>query len=252
MAQALVGYYQSVDQEGAAADIDAMADNMLFTSGDIIRVPSGLAYLSGGFLVTNADVITSAQIQTPSLRTLANFDISPLGTSATMNNPPAVAYFPANPLPLTGEESMTFNTNTNHGSAVAINGFVFLQDGPMPPATGEIFTVRCTAAIQSTATTWTSGNITFSQDLPFGTYDIVGIRCISTNGLAARLIFTGGPGWRPGCPFSSEEPSVDDPMFRYGAGGVLGSFNSNSPPTLEVTGGTDAAQVLYLDLIKTG
>jgi len=75
--QHLVGWAESVDQGGAAADIDAIPDDTLFAQGDIIRVPEGIAMLQGLAFLSAATTFTAAVLQAPSLRTLADFDLLP-------------------------------------------------------------------------------------------------------------------------------------------------------------------------------
>ena len=249
--QHLVGWFQDVDQAAAAADINAIPDETLFAQGDIIRVPEGMSLLQGAAFLSAATTFVSAQIQAPSLRTLANFDILPAARTATFPSPPSLAWLGENPLSMTPDESMTFNTNTDHAAAIEIYGFAWLADTPPSRVNGEIFSVRATAAITLADGVWTNGNLTFSQDLPFGQYDVVGMRAESANLIAARLVFPGGR-WRPGVPGANAPADVDAPQFRYGASGVLGSFNSNAPPTLDAIGVTDTAETVILDLIKTG
>jgi len=152
---------------------------------------------------------------------------------------------------LTADESLTFNTNTDNTGVIDIYGFAWLVDAAPAPVNGEIFSVRATAAISLAARVWTNGDLTFTQDLPFGTYDVVGLRAESTNLIVARLVFPGGR-WRPGVPGANAPGDVDAPQFRYGASGVIGSFNSNSPPSIDMIGITDTAEDVILDLIKTG
>jgi len=247
----LTGWYESVDQAGAAADIAAIADETLYTNGDIIRVPPEISKLVGVGGVTAATTFTSAQLQSPSLRTLANKDVIPFGRAATFTAPPPVNWFGSNPLELMGDESLTFNTNTDHASAIGIYGLIWLSDAAVQPINGEIFTVRCTAGITLAAGTWVNGNLTFTQDLPFGDYAVVGIRAESTNLVAGRLVFPGGR-WRPGVPGTNAPGDNDFLPLRAGNSGVLGSFNSNSPPSVDLLGVTDTSETIYLDLIKTG
>jgi hypothetical protein len=249
--QHLVGWFEDVDQGNAAADIAAMPDETLFTSGDIVRVPAPIANLAGAAIVSAATTLTRAQLQSPSLRTLANYDIEPLNNAATPANPPAIAMQPANPLPLMGDESLTMETLTDHAAAIEIYGFAWLVDGPLQPVQGQIFSVRFTTGITLADGVWTNGNITFQQDLPFGDYQVVGLSVRSANLVAARLVFPGGR-WRPGVLGRNAIGDVDNPHFRHGMSGVLGEFNSNTPPSLDAVGVTDTAQVGILDLIKVG
>ncbi|MFQ6006120.1 MAG: hypothetical protein ACE5OQ_11515 [Woeseia sp.] len=249
--QHLVGWFQDVDQGAAAADIDVIPDETLFAQGDIIRVPEAMNLLQGVAMVSAATTFTSAQLQAPSLRTLTDFDILPVARTATFPNPPSLAWLGNNPMSLIPNESLTFNTNTDHAAAIEIYGFVWLADTPPAAVNGEIFSVRATAAITLVDGAWTNGDLTFTQDLPFGDYDVVGFRAESANLIAARLVFPGGR-WRPGVPGANDPADVDAPQFRYGMSGVLGSFNSNSPPSVDMIGVTDTAETVILDLIKTG
>lgn len=249
--QHLVGWAQNVDQAAAAADLDAIQDETLFAQGDIIRVPAEMALMQGVAFLSAATTFVAAVLQAPSLRTLADFDILPAERAATFGSPPALAWLGGNPMSLTPDESLTFNTNTDDAVPVDIYGFLWLADGPPAQVSGEIFSVRATAAITLAALVWTNGDLTFTQDLPFGNYDVVGIRAESANLIAARLVFPGGR-WRPGVPGANAPSDVDAPQFRYGASGVLGSFNSNSPPSIDMIGITDSSEDVILDLIKTG
>ena len=248
--QHLVGYFENVDQGGAAANIAAMPDETLYAVGDVIRVPNELPFLLGAAVLTAASTFTSAQVRTPSLRTKANFDISGYSDADDFYDYPNIDFMPMAPVPLEGLESMTFQTNTDHAAAVDIQGLVWLSDGPLQPVTGQMFTVRCTAAAALSDGTWANSNLTFTQELPTGQYNVVGLRIESANSIAGRLVFPGGK-WRPGAPAVVNPADRGDDRFRYGRSGVFGSFDSNVPPTIDITGHTDVAQDVFLDLIRT-
>ena len=247
----MTGWFEDVDQAAAAADIAAMPDETLFTTGDIIRVPPEIPFLLGVMGLSAATTFTRAQLQSPSLRTLANFDLLPFGRAATFENPQPLAWLGANPIRLIGDESLTFNTNTDHAAAIEIYGLIMLADSAPAVVNGEIFSVRATAAITLADGVWTNGALTFTQDLPFGTYDVVGLRIEAAGAVAGRLVFPGGR-WRPGVPAVNVPSDVDFSFFRHGRMGVLGSFNSNSPPSIDIVGVTATAETVLLDLIKTG
>lgn len=247
----LAGWFQDVDQAAAAGEINAIADDRVFTSGKDVRVPQELTALLAVFGLTAATTFTSAQLKAPSLRSLANFDILPFGRAATFENPQPIVYLGENPINLIPNESLSFETNTDHAAAIEIYGFVLLGDTAPQPVNGEIFSVRCTAAITLADGAWTNGALTFTQDLPFGTYQVVGMHAFGTGLVAARINFPGGR-WCPGVPGVDTVSDVDFPFFRHGRGGVFGTFDSNTPPTLEAVGAGGTAQVVILDLIKTG
>ncbi|KKN19098.1 hypothetical protein LCGC14_0949260 [marine sediment metagenome] len=249
--QHLVGWFQDVDQAAAAADIAAISDDTLFAQGDIIRVPEEMSNVMAVACITAAVTFTSAQLQSPSLRQLANMDILPVVRAAVFGSSPALMDLSKNPFALIPNESLTFNTNTDDAAVIEIYGLLWLTDGPAVPVSGEIFTVRATAAIVLAGGAWINGNLTFSQDLPFGDYDVVGMRAESANLLCARLVFPGKP-WRPGVPGANVPGDIDHPLFRMGAGGIMGSFNTNNPPTVDMIGISDSAENVLLDLIKRG
>ena len=251
MAFHLGGYFEDVDQGAVAADIAAMSDEAITASGDALRVPRDLSNLGLAACVSAATTLTAAQVQSPTLRTLANYDVEPLNNAATPANPPALADIMMNPRELTAGEDLTFNVNSDHAAAIEIYGFVAFTDGAPQPATGQIFSVRFTTAITLAQGVWTNGNITFGSDLPFGQYAVVGMRHRSTNLVASRLAFVGGR-YRPGVLGVNAIGDVDADYARFGASGVWGTFDSTEPPTVDAVGITDTTQVGILDLIKVG
>lgn len=249
--QHLAAFYENVDQNGAAANINAVDDPVIYTEGDDLRVAPEMPFLAGAWMGTAATTVTSAQIRTPSLLSRVYYDVSIFNGSTVMPNPPAMDLFMGNPIQLVGLETMNFNTNTDAAAAVDIYGLVIFTDGPKAPVSGDIFSVRVSASATLAAGTWVTSNITFSQELPVGNYQVVGQRWIGANLVAARMIFKGGR-FRPGVPGIAANPRMDIPQFRKGMGGMLGEFNSNTPPSMEFLGDTDTAQIGYLDLIKVG
>ena len=249
--QHLAGWYESVDQNAVALDIAAMPDEAVTVSGNFVRCPDDLPNLLAAAFVSASTDFTRARVESPTLRQLANFDILPVNRIATPESNPAIAYLGSNPQPLTAGEDISFNTNTNNVGVVDIYGAVWFGDAPVQPVNGEIFTVRATAAITQLVGVWTNGALTFSQDLPVGTYDVVGLRVQAAGLVFGRLVFVGDP-FRPGVLGAITAAAIDVPSARYGRGGLLGTFNQRNPPTLDVVGITGTAQEVYLDLIKTG
>jgi hypothetical protein len=91
--------------------------------------------------------------------------------------------------------------------------------------------------------------VTFGQTLPSGTFQCVGFRAWGANACAARIFFKGQT-WRPGVLCENSEDNNEFGDFRFGGMGVLGQFTNLVPPSIDVMGITDTAQVFYLDLIK--
>ena len=137
-------------------------------------------------------------------------------------------------------------------------GLAWFADGIVAPAAGPVFTIRATGATALAASTWVNVPITFSENLPRGRYQVVGLRAQSTNMVAARLVFVGtgsqGP-WRPGVMGTNTDRHLEHPAFRYGPPpdlGLFGEFEDTDTPSIDcLANAADAAEVFYLDLIQT-
>ncbi len=113
--------------------------------------------------------------------------------------------------------------------------------------------MRATSAIAQAAFTWVNGGLTFAQTLPVGTYQIIGLRAMSADLIAARLVYIGAAAvTKPGVPGVADMQSVVPAGFGVGEMGVLGQFESTNPPSIDVLGGVSASQTYEFDLIKTG
>ncbi len=250
--QALIAYYESIDPAGALVNIAGVPDTMLNVSGDNITIPGALPNIVGEACLINDASAAAARIQSPSLRIISNLDIEPIVASAAVfGSPPEGLMHPLNPTPVVPDEFLEFLCNSAPTGAQLHYGLVWLSDGPQPPVNGNIYTLRATGAITQTATGWVPGNMTFGQDLPVGRYQVVGLRVRSVAGIAARLLFH-GVAWRPGVPVVNAIADLDSRWFRYGRMGILGEFDHNLPPQLEMLGGTSTSQVVFMDIIKVG
>lgn len=250
MTMHLAAYRSNVDQAGAAGNIAAITDQAVATENNFVRVPTALKNLLGeAFFTGTTTAFTFARVESPLLRQLINQSLGVRGLivddSKTMN----VQWHGMSPRALDANEGLEFTSNTDSAAAIELHGLVWLGDGAVQPAKGNIFTTRATAAITAVNTGWTSGLLTFVERLPYGAYDVVGMRALAADGTAARLIFPGLP-FRPGVPLEQAENIQEPEWFRYGNAGVFGSFDLNQPPTLEVFGGASVAQTIYLDMIK--
>lgn len=247
----LAGYYQSVDQAAAAGDINAMNDTVMFSSGKQLRVSKNVPMLAGAALLTAATTLTSAFVKSPSLRVRNNFPVAPVVNADDFPSLPPIASKFRNPIPLAAGEPLTFETTTDHASAVAIQGLVWLSDGVAAPVRNEIFTAKLTTAITLAAGVWTNGTVTFVQGLPTGLYQVVGFRAEGTNLQAARLVFPDSSP-RPGVPALSAHTEDGLDIFRDGELGVWGTFDSEAPFSVDALGHTDSTQTYYVDLVKIG
>lgn len=244
-------WYEDKDPAGALLLLNAVPEQTLFAVGDDIRVPDTLPNIIGqAALIEHASGVR-AQVQSPSLRMLANLDIEPIVLAAVFGSPPEVLFHPENPIPVTASEALNFAAQSTPGAIEVHYGLVWLSDGPQPPVTGHIFTLRATATVQQTVGGWVNGNMVYDQVIPAGQYQVVGLRIRSTDLVVGRLVFPEQIP-RPGVPAVNAIGDTDVKSFRYGRSGIWGEFPHDVPPTLDVLGGVAAAQTIFLDLIKVG
>ncbi len=251
----LAAFWENIDQAGVLQELTAAGgEQVLFTTGDEIRVPDGLDSL----VLAAANVAstgTRALLISPSLRDLFNIDISPLNGGNDGNVVPSIPHrildLRSNPVKLAAGESLTCQANANPTAAADQSVLAWLADGPIVPVNpAEVHGLRATAAITATVGAWTNGALTFLQTIPVGNYAVVGMRAMGTTLIAARLVFRGG-GWRPGVMGSVAEQDEAWDGFRHGGLGVFGEFHSTVPPTLDVLcNDADTAQRVILDLVK--
>ena len=252
MAYHVTAFTEDFGASGTLQAVAALADDQVFSSGDDIRVPQGLAFLLAAFALGPG--VSRARIVAPSLRAFANLELAPkiVGESVPADDPGGLLTFVRDPLPLAVGESINFESDAGAGAGAGqTTGIILLGDGPVQPIAGAIRTIRTTASITGTENVWASGAITFSEDLPAGDYQVVGARCEADNPGAFRLIFVAG-GPRPGSLSTLGDEGSEVMGARLGMWGVWGQFNTNQPPTLEILSlaGAGSAQVLYLDILR--
>jgi len=243
-------FYESVDPGGALTQINAVPDQAIFTSGVDLRVPTGLATLVAEAALYAGTGPAAGQVQSPTLRDLANQDVLPISSSAAFTSQHQLQEHFDNPRELTELESLNFAIDATGGAAKDGYGLVWLADGALKPTTGKMFSVKASASNTNAAGTWVNGSLTFETTLPSGTYQVVGMHAQGAGLVAARLVFIGGT-YRPGVPGNTAVTTNQFWRFRQGRAGVYGQFDSNQPPTLDTLGSSGTAQVVILDLIKT-
>lgn len=252
MTMQLGAFAESVDPDTVLTNLAAVQDDTVFTSGDDMRVPSALPFLVAEAALINLAAGGAAQVQSPSLRQVANIDVIPVGLGLTFITPEEIAVHGQSPIPMRADEAVNFLVNGTATTAAINYGLVWFSDGPIVPVNGNIYPVRALAVSAGTPTAWENIGLTFAQDLPVGTYDVVGLQVSGAGLVAARLNFVGGA-WRPGVPGGVTIADNVGHQFRHGKMGVFGSFHTNTPPTLDVISATAAiTNVVILDLIFRG
>lgn len=248
MARHQAAFYQNANF-GTLTPVNTVPDTQIFTAGTILRVPPELPFICMAAAEYAGTTIDQAQIETPTLRALANHDVSPLGIQPQTGGNKNYNDLYDNPLAVKGNESLTLSIlGTGAGSHVA-TAIIELCDGAVKPTTGNFFTVRATGAAALSAGLYVNTAVTFDTVLPAGVYEVVGLRAEGANLLAARIAFVGQVA-RPGVLGSVADTSMEYDRFRAGRSGSFGMFDINQPPSVDCLGVTDTAQVFYFDLKK--
>lgn len=241
--------YELSGSQAALTALTPVPDGTMSISGNDFRVPKGLNNIcAAAALINSAAATLRAEIQTPMLRSVLNFDIGPIVNGLIFGNLPPMMNMLDSPLGLAELEPL--DVLVQNGGIVMNRAALWLSDGPVKPTTGKIYTVRVTTTATLVTATWVNAAITFAQTLPAGHYQVVGQRWWSANGVLARLFPVGGV-WRPGVPMLNAEAQTDGGVWRFGKAGVLCEFDNTTPPSVDFLGVTDTAQVGYLDLVKT-
>lgn len=256
MAIHLGGFMESIDPAGAFANLAALSDDRLFTSGDDLRVPSLNQVLMVAAGVASG-ATKGARLTSPTLDALVRLIVAPYNGGNDGNvepdSPPAVLDLTSNPLALGVDEILQAEVDSDPTAAAYQWVLLWFSDGAPTPVSGQpVFTARATGSTTLTAGAWTSVNITLDENLPPGNYQVVGLRAQSAGLVAARIVFRTGAQWRPGVLGCDADTDLDMPHARYGGLGVLGEFPFTQLPAVEcLSVSADTSETVYLDLVRT-
>ena len=255
MAFTIGAWAQDVDIAGANTDIDALQDNSLFTSGDDIRVPEYDHLMAAATFIGSGGNGLS-QISSPSLRRTQPIIFSQInglndGDVLPDANVP-ILDFSRNPIPLVKSEQLRNTINTNTSAASFQSTCIFFSGAKIAPVTvTNPVMAYGTNTDTVTARVWHALDITYTNTLPSGTYQVVGGRATSASLIAWRLIFKGSQNSnRPGAIGTNAVTDFGTgQMFRWGNLGVWGEFSAVTPPSIEVLcNAADSSLIVQLDL----
>lgn len=255
MAIHLAGFWEDQDAAAAFVGVAALADDQVQTQGDDLTVPSlsQVILLAGG---ADDAVAPRIRLTSPTLQAGIRPEISPLNVATAADvepgSPQALMDVRNNPIQLGVDEILNVDLFGDSAAAQMQWALAWLADEVPQPITGaEIITVRATSATALVAEVWSSVNIVLDENLIPGDYALVGMRPMSAGCVAARVVFRGEGGWRPGALGVDAISDIQANVFRAGNLGVWGTFPFNQLPAIEFLSITaDAAQEVYLDLVR--
>jgi len=202
--------------------------------------------------------IGDCRLSAPSLRRVSTIYIAPL-----VNDLGGYGQFTSKHLDWRGDCSLPLITNEalNVYSQGGVNAAhnclvgVWLAEAPITPVKGGIWTVKASHAVSAVEKAWVNTELTWSDDLPVGRYQIVGARAYMVSGGLFRFVFIGAA-HRPGGVCVHEQFLQEDNVQRKGGMGVWGEFDSVTPPSVEVItplpAGDAGGIYMRIDLIKIG
>lgn len=248
----LCGWSTSVDWAANTwTPIPALTDSALFTSGNDLRVPRDMTRVGmlGALHGGTGSVLAQAKIESPYLLRKNPYQIQPVNEGGSWDELGGIV--PIDPsLMLVAQESVRayFLHPTSPSSAQYVTVLMWLSDAaPQRITNGEVMTIRLVGGAVKAGAAWMPTPLTFSQEIPYGDYRIVGMRVNGAATIAARLVIPGYT-WRPGI-IGQVQGQLGPPIARMGMWGELGRFNSNQPPSLEVLASANETPIVFLDLI---
>ncbi len=239
----LVAFSESQDPAGAFVNIAAVTDQHVKAVGDKITVPKSLSILIGAaaFVGTVGDKCRQVS---PSLRRVNPMQIAP---TVELLVPPATHpewLRPQNAVPLSPDEGLEVEENSNPLAAEQHTVVVALADGPIQPVAGMVYTCHATITLVQLAGAWSLSELTFTDDLPTGIYAIVGARVNAAGAVAFRFVPVGAA-HRPGGLVCQDADDLEIWYQRNGSLGEWCEFDTTQPPSVEVIGSAAAGSATY-------
>lgn len=206
--------------------------------------------LYGGWF--GGTLLTALRLVTPRSRMVVPPVLYPINTTTLPPDRPHIYDRRSNPFLLNAVEEISMQANVG-GSAAALTTAIMLCGTSLDPIpAGDIYGLHGTSTTTATALGWSAITVTWDQNLPSGTYVMVGSQVESTNAIAHRWFFKDQV-MQPGFLSLSAMGNMTDPSFYYGGWGKLGSFNTYTYPTLyTLCNGADTAHDVVAYLIKVG
>lgn len=239
----VVAFSESQDPGGATVNVAGVTDGSVKVAGDYIYVPEFAPKLVGAVAYAGTTGVY-CRLNSPSLRRVNPWYITPIAQEL---------YPAANVIgcinsnivaPLEPNEALEAEINSNPAAAEQNTIVAFLADQNLSPVQGRMYTIRASITLALVAGAWASSAITFEDNLPVGNYKIVGAQLVADVAVAFRFQPIGGY-HRPGGIASADEDLTDKNLFRYGKLGEWMTFNTQTPPNVEVLSSAAAGAATY-------
>lgn len=245
----LLAFQGSVAQNASLANIPLITDTYFTQTTDGYYPPATFKALIG---YARIDSGSQARLNTPLLRIpvypyFSNLDLA----SDPPNLPPVNEWYDNGPQVVQNDPLNVTVSRAGSGAATC-EALVWMAKSTPARVMGQVRTIRATSAITRVANGWSEGPLTLQDQLPTGTYNIVGLASFGTNLLASRFVFPDQP-MRPGTLAQQAVGEYSWDRFRFGNMGVFGQFRSTAVPTVQIMGyGANTSQTHLIDVIQVG
>lgn len=192
-----------------------------------------------------------ARLRSPLLQSIFLPDIYPVIVSATVPDNAKLSDFAGQGPPIRKNDPL--NVQATATGATDLFALLWCGDGYTNAPPGPMMRFPMTSSVTLVKGAWVNAALTSTQQLPSGTYAVVGAQIIGTAVLAGRLVFPGQNTFRPG---TLGQPTLGMDIagrpFVYGNAGLWGTFDNTAPPTMDFLGLAAGAQTpqVWLDLIR--
>lgn len=243
----LLAYAGSVAQNAVLATVPAIVDQVVTPYTSTTYAPAKRMRILRSYAM--GDSISQVRFDSPLLRLIGPPQVQPIDVAVEPSTLPPVNKYDENALVWATNDPLSMLCSRAGAGAAAVYVLHWISPEMPAPVRGPTYAVRATYTATLTAGTWVPATLTFDQSLPPGRYSIVGMSAVCGDLLAARLILPDQV-YRPGCLAQDLDSQWDWEWFRRGNFGDYGSFQSYSPPTIELMGHTAGAETgfVWLDL----
>ncbi|MBA7624885.1 hypothetical protein ES703_32299 [subsurface metagenome] len=227
--------------------VPAVPDPHIKTEGNYIYM--GIMNKIIGYFSLPGTTATMVRLTSPSIRRINPYHIVPFETAIIPAADVFRAFWPDIALELEPTEGLECEQYIS--AAEVVGHIIFLAETIPEPIRGNIHTIRFTCEPDPNVGTWAFSEITLIDDLPVGSYNIVGARLVLATGIAFRFVPVGGT-HRPGGVCSTGIEVEEPKLQRHGGLGVWCSFDHGLEPGIEVLTNNDAAKATltgYMDII---
>jgi len=233
--------------QNSVLQVDAIQDDVFtISSGRFLTQGNYSAYWAFG----NSANLERARIAMPSFNPIAYPWLRNVNRPAVGIPQPNVTDYVRQPLRLPAKEYLAAQALQSGAGAEQVTIVLGVGTALQANVPGDIFTIRGSSTTAATANAWSSITTTWENDLEGGMYQVVGMRHVSTNAHAARLI-SQYQVERPGTISVRANSWRQDPLFSPGVLGKYVDFESDSFPTIQVLcGAADAAHEVFLSVVK--